>query len=74
MEKGRGIVMTLEKAAIGVVTVGGGVYDIGFLNASLESDETQFSAYGIKDLKEAWFDFCKENGFKTNSITYVFKP
>lgn len=65
--------MTLEKAAIGVVTVGGGVYDIGFVNASLESDETQFSAYGIKDLKEAWSDFCKENEFKTNSITYVVK-
>lgn len=55
---------SLREAAKGVVTTGGGVYNIGFN----DRDETQFDAYNIKELEELWKDFCKENDFKENSV------
>lgn len=58
---------SLREAAKGVVTTGGGVYNIGFN----DGDETQFDAYNLKELEELWKDFCKENGFKENSVDYV---
>ena len=58
---------SLREAAEGVVTTGGGVYNIGFN----DGDETQFDAYNLKELEELWRDFCKENGFKENSVDYV---
>lgn len=58
---------SLGEAAKGVVTTGGGVYNIGFN----DGDETQFDAYNLKELEELWKDFCKENGFKENSVDYV---
>ena len=58
---------SLREAAEGVVTTGGGVYNIGFN----DGDETQFDAYNLKELEEVWRDFCKENGFKENSVDYV---
>lgn len=48
--------MTLDKAAVGVVTSGGGVYNIGFN----DGDETQFDAQNLKDLQECWKGFCKD--------------
>jgi hypothetical protein len=59
--------MTLGKAAKGVVTSGGGVYNIGFN----DGDETQFDAYNLPELLELWIGFCQENGFQTNSVDYV---
>ena len=58
---------SLREAAEGVVTTGGGVYNIGFN----DGDETQFDAYNLKELEDLWRDFCKENGFKENSVDYV---
>ena len=46
---------SLREAAEGVVTTGGGVYNIGFN----DGDETQFDAYNLKELEELWRDFCK---------------
>ena len=43
------------------------MYNIGFN----DGDETQFDAYNLKELEELWKDFCKENGFKENSVDYV---
>lgn len=40
--------MTLDKTAAGVVTPGGGVYNIGFN----DGDETQFDAQNLKELQE----------------------
>lgn len=35
-------------------------------------DETQFeSVKTLKELSDLFRDFCKENGFKTNTVTYV---
>lgn len=58
--------MTLEEAA-GRLLPGRRVYNIGFL----ENDETQFTAYGIRDLKECWEDFCAEEGISVDCVDYV---
>lgn len=59
--------MTLREAAKGIVTAGGGIYNIGFNG----DDETQFSAYNLRELEELWREFCKENGFRKNSVNYI---
>lgn len=59
--------MTLGTAAAGVVTPGGGTYNIGFN----EGDETQFDAYDLAELLDLWIEFCEENLFQTNSVDYV---
>ena len=61
--------MTLGTAAAGVVTTGGGTYNIG----SNGDDETQFDAYDLVELLDLWIDFCAENGFDTSSVDYVEK-
>ena len=61
--------MTLGTAAAGVVTTGGGTYNIGFNG----DDETQFDAYDLVELLDLWIDFCAENGFDTSSVDYVEK-
>lgn len=51
--------------------------DIDFVNSDGLEDETQFdisgagTAEGIKKLTDLFSGFCKENGFKTNSVTSV---
>lgn len=59
--------MRIRQAAKGVVTAGGGIYNIGFNGG----DETQFDAYNLKELEELWNGFCEENDFKKNSVDYV---
>ena len=59
--------MRIREAGKGVVTTGGGTYNIGFN----QDDETQFTAYNMKDLEELWNCFCEENGFRKNSVDYV---
>lgn len=59
--------MTLGTAAAGVVTPGGGTYNIGFN----EGDETRFDAYDLAELLDLWIEFCEENLFQTNSVDYV---
>ena len=61
--------MTLGTAAAGVVTTGGGTYNIGFNG----DDETQFDAYDLAELLDLWIDFCAENGLDTSSVDYVEK-
>ena len=64
---GKGAGKTLRSVAKGVVTTGGGVYNIGFN----DGDETQLDAYDINELENLWRDFCEENGFKVVSVDYV---
>lgn len=61
--------MTLGTAAAGVVTTGGGTYNIGFNG----DDETQFDVYDLAELLDLWIDFCAENNFDTSSVDYVEK-
>lgn len=63
--------MTLREAAKGVVTAYGGAYHIGFENPEIGEDQTMFSADNLKDIEMLWKDFCEENGFRKNSVTYV---
>ena len=59
--------MTLDKAAVGVVTSGGGVYNIGFN----DGDETQFDVQNLNDLQEGWKEFCKDEKISQNCVNYV---
>lgn len=61
--------MTLGTAAAGVVTTGGGTYNIGFNG----DDKTQFDAYDLAELLDLWIDFCAENNFDTSRVDYVEK-
>lgn len=63
--------MILDEALKGVSTVGKGTYNIGFINTEGAEDETQKEAQNRSDLKDLWKEFCKENGFKQNSVIYV---
>ena len=45
------------------MTTGGGTYRIGFINTDGQEDETE--------LEELYRDFCKDNGFRQNTVTYV---
>ncbi|MDY2752331.1 MAG: hypothetical protein SOV22_01865 [Blautia obeum] len=47
--------------------------DIGFLDHRKMEDETQMdiNAYDEQELTELFADFCKENQFPTNTVTYV---
>lgn len=62
---------TLQKLAKGIVTSGGGTYRIGFINSDGVEDETEYSAFNLNELMELYSCFCKENGFKQNTVTYV---
>lgn len=58
--------MTLREAA-GTLKRGRRVYNIGF-NVF---DETQFTAYGIRDLEECWDGFCEDEGLEKDCVDYV---
>ena len=59
--------MTVRKAAKGSYS-----RYIGFINSDGMEDETQFeSVKTLKELSDLFRDFCKENGFKINTVTYV---
>ena len=53
------------------MTTGGGTYRIGFINTDGQEDETEFDAYNIAELEELYRVFCKENGFRQNTVIYV---
>lgn len=47
--------------------------NIGFTNNAGEDDEAQMdiNAYDEQELSTLFDDFCKENGFSTNTVNYV---
>lgn len=53
------------------MTTGGGTYRIGFINTDGQEDETELDGYNLTELEELYREFCKENGFRQNTVTYV---
>lgn len=47
--------------------------DVGFVNDIGQDDEKQMdiNAYDERELNRLFTDFCKENKFSTNTMTYV---
>lgn len=51
-------------------------FDIGFINDEGAADETQFTVSGsfsnaAGELSALFADFCRENGYKQNSVTSI---
>lgn len=46
-------------------------YRIGFINADGQEDETELSADSNNDLENTYEEFCKDNGFSKDTITYI---
>ena len=63
--------MTIREAGKEIVTTGGGTYRIGFINTDGQEDETELDGFNMEELEELYRDFCKENGFRQNTVTYV---
>lgn len=64
--------MTVREATKGVYSVYCWCYNIGFINDDGDEDQTQFeNVRSIQELIDLFADFCKDNGFKTNAVTYV---
>ena len=63
--------MTIREAGKEIVTTGGGTYRIGFINTDGQEDETELDGFNMAELEELYRDFCKENGFRQNTVTYV---
>lgn len=64
--------MTVRGVAKGSYSRYNQKYNIGFINSDGMEDETQFeSVKTLKELSDLFRDFCKENGLKTNTVTYV---
>ena len=56
---------------VGYKDITPGTYDIGFIDDVGRDDETEFDVKDLDELVECWEDFCKENGFRYDSVTYV---
>lgn len=70
--KGTWCKMTIRKAAKGIFTRYHRTYNIGFINSDGLEDETQFDdVKSIKELAELFSCFCRENGFRKDTVTYV---
>ena len=64
--------MTVRKAAKGIFTRFHRTYNIWFINSDGSEDETQFDdVKSIKELEELFSDFCKENGFRKDTVRYI---
>ena len=63
--------MTIREAGKGIVTTGGGTYRIGFINTDGQEDATELDAYNMTELEALYRDFCRENGIRQNTVTYV---
>lgn len=46
-------------------------YDIDFKNSNGDMDETQLDASDVNELDELYAEFCKENGFKRNTVNSI---
>ena len=64
--------MTVSKAAKGIFSRFHRTYNIGFINSDGLEDETQFDdVKNIKELEELFSSFCKENGFRKDTVMYI---
>lgn len=63
--------MTVRKAGKGIVRSGGGTYQIGYTDLYGMEQETELSAFGMKDLEELWSSLCPEFECQKTSIRYI---
>lgn len=63
--------MTVREAGRGIVRSGGGTYRIGYTDLYEMEQETELSAFGMKDLEELWSSLCPEFECRKNSIRYI---
>lgn len=63
--------MTVREAGRGIVRCGGGTYQIGYIDLYGEENETELSAFNMKDLEELWSSLCPEFACRRNSIRYI---
>ena len=63
--------MTIREAMEGMHVSNAYNYRIGFLNTDGQEDETELSADNNEDLENTYEDFCEENGFLKNTVTYI---
>ena len=65
--------MTISEAGKGIVTNRKRIcsYRIGFINSDGREDETELDVCNLAELEEVYQDFCKENGFRQNTVIYV---
>ena len=63
--------MTVREAGKGIVRSGGGTYRIGYTDLYEMEQETELSAFGMKDLEELWSSLCPEFECEPDSVNYV---
>lgn len=63
--------MNIREAAQEYGDISRGTYDIGFINSDGMNDETEFFVDDLEDLVALFSEFCRENGFAEDSVTYI---
>ena len=63
--------MNIREAAQEYGDISRGTYDIGFINSDGMNDETEFFVDNLEDLVTLFSEFCRENGFTEDSVTYI---
>ena len=63
--------MNIREAAQEYGDISRGTYDIGFINSDGMNDETDFFVDDLEDLVALFSEFCRENGFAEDSVTYI---
>ena len=63
--------MTIREAMEGMHISSEYDYRIGFINADGQEDETELSADNNEDPESTYEEFCEDNGFPKDTITYI---
>lgn len=63
--------MTIREAMEGMHISNEYDYRIGFINAGGQEDETELSADNNEELETTYEEFCEDNGFPKDTITYI---
>ena len=63
--------MNIREVAQEYGDISRGTYDIGFINSDGMNDETEFFVDDLEDLVALFDEFCRENGFAEDSVTYI---
>ena len=63
--------MTIREAMEGMHISSEYDYRIGFINANWQEDETELSADNNEDLESTYEEFCEDNRFSKDTITYI---
>lgn len=63
--------MTIKEAMEGMNISNKYDYRIGFINADEQEDETELSADNNEELESTYEEFCEDNGFSKDTVTYI---